>query len=145
MQGSIDKNSAETLHGLGQEKSRRWTAGRETIVKRKKHSAPEIVAKLRQADKMVAEGSLQSDIARRLGVSVMTYYRWRHDQATQEEPSFAESREHKSGDHAAAKREQAVRMGELQLENSRLRRLVADILLEKMKLEENGVSRKRLA
>ncbi|SDR64045.1 Homeodomain-like domain-containing protein [Rhizobiales bacterium GAS113] len=93
---------------------------------------------------MVAEGSLQSDIARRLGVSVMTYYRWRHDQATQEEPSFAESREHKSRDHAA-KREQAVRMGELQLENSRLRRLVADILLEKMKLEENGVSRKRLA
>ncbi|SEF14589.1 Homeodomain-like domain-containing protein [Rhizobiales bacterium GAS191] len=111
---------------------------------RKRHSASEIVAKLRQADKMVAAGTLQSDIARKLGVSVMTYYRWRHGQATQEERSFAESHEHKSRDHVT-KRERAVRMGELQLENSLLRRLVADLLLEKVKLEENTVSRKRFA
>jgi transposase len=132
------------LLGAREEIWRRWTAGRETIVTRKRHSALEIVAKLSQADKMAVAGTLQRDIARKLGVSVMTYYRWRHGQATQEEPSFADSREHKSRDHVT-KREQAARMGELQLENSRLRRLVADLLLEKMQLEENAIGRKRLA
>jgi putative transposase len=83
--------------------------------KKRKHSKAEIAAKLAQANDLATQGKLQSHIARTLGVSVMTLYRWRKmpsDQTTH------------------------TRIAELQLENSRLRRLVADLLLEKMKLEE---------
>ncbi|MBV9754830.1 MAG: transposase [Hyphomicrobiales bacterium] len=105
------------------------------MVKRRRHSAPEIIAKLRQADEMAAEGRLQSDIARSLGVSVMTYHRWRHGRPALEGAKVAERREHRSKD-PATKAENVARLDELQLENSRLRRLVTDLLLEKVRLEE---------
>lgn len=105
------------------------------MVKRKRHSAPEIIAKLRQADEMAAEGRLQSDIARSLGVSVMTYHRWRNGRSSLEGPKLAERRDHKPRDHFT-QTGNAARVGELQLENSRLRRLVTDLLLEKVRLEE---------
>lgn len=104
------------------------------MVKRRRHSAPEIIAKLRQADEMAAEGRLQSDIARSLGVSVMTYHRWRSGRPALE-GSKAERRAQRPKD-PAAKAENAARLDELQLENSRLRRLVTDLLLEKVRLEE---------
>jgi hypothetical protein len=105
------------------------------MVKRKRHSAPEIIAKLRQADEMVAEGRLQSDIARSLGVSVMTYHRWRNDRLALEGSKLAEKREQPSKE-PALRAENAARPDGLQLENSRLRRLVTDLLLEKVRLEE---------
>jgi putative transposase len=118
-----------------QEKLEGRSIGWEIIVKRKRHSAPEIVAKLRQADEMAAEGRLQSDIARALGVSVMTYHRWRTGRPALEAIRPTGRREHKLRDHLS-EREQAARVEELRLENTRLRRLVTDLLLEKAKLEE---------
>jgi putative transposase len=105
------------------------------MVKRKRHTAPEIMAKLRQADEMAAEGRIQSDIARALGVSVMTYHRWRNGRPALDRPTPAEGRDHKPKDHLT-EGETVARLGELRLENSRLRRLVTDLLLEKVRLEE---------
>ena len=102
------------------------------MVKRRRHSAPEIIAKLRQADEMAAEGKIQSDIARTLGVSVMTYHRWRNGR-----PALEGAKTEKRGaKDPVIKAENAARLDELQLENSRLRRLVTDLLLEKVRLEE---------
>ena len=47
------------------------------MAKKKKHSRVEIAAKLAQANDLATQGKLQSEIARTLGVSVMTLYRWR--------------------------------------------------------------------
>lgn len=95
---------------------------------RKKHSEEEIAAKLAQATQMAAQGKLQSDIARALGVSVMTLHRWRHTPAARRFAAVATDR--MGGD------DQSKRISELQIENLRLRQLVTDLLLEKMKLEE---------
>jgi hypothetical protein len=90
-----------------------------------KHSKAEISAKLAQAGDLATQGKLQSEIARTLGVSVMTLHRWRKmSPAGLNEASQLDQAPH------------ADRIAELQLENSRLRRLVTDLLLEKMKLEE---------
>jgi putative transposase len=89
------------------------------------HSRVEIAAKLAQANDLATRGKLQSDIARTLGVSVMTLHRWRkasHGPRGVAQPNWARGR--------------GNRIAELQLENSRLRRLVTDLLLEKIKLEE---------
>src|SRR5215467_7188964 len=91
------------------------------MAKKKRHSRVEIVSKLAQANDLVTQGKLQSEIARTLGVSVMTLHRWRKEAS---QPDQAPS----GGD----------RIIELQLENSRLRRLVTDLLLEKVRREEAG-------
>jgi putative transposase len=46
---------------------------------RKRHSAEEIVAKLRQADVLLAQGQTGADVAQVLGVTETTYYRWRSE------------------------------------------------------------------
>src|SRR5262249_53037358 len=77
-------------------------------------------------------GELQSEIARTLGVSVMTLHRWRK---APPRPQFAlvATVEGREPDRTRGADD---RIAELQLENSRLRRLVTDLLLEKVKLEE---------
>jgi putative transposase len=95
-----------------------------------KHSRTEIQSKLAQANDLAAQGRLQSDIARTLGISVMTLHRWRKA-ATPMPPAVTNETtqfEHELG--------QGSHTEETRLENSRLRRLVTDLLLEKMKLEE---------
>ena len=96
------------------------------MAKKKRHSRVEIVSKLAQANDLATQGKLQSEIARTLGVSVMTLHRWRKASATHEPGQPYRAR--RGGD----------RIAEIQLENSRLRRLVTDLLLEKIKLEEAG-------
>ena len=100
------------------------------MAKKRKHAKAEIAAKLAQADELASQGKLQSEIARTLGVSVMTLHRWR------KLPSAAQAVP--TGLNGSSRTDQApeARIGELQLENSRLRRLVTDLLLEKMRLEE---------
>ena len=98
------------------------------MVKREKHSRAEIASKLAQGNELAAQGNLQSEIARALGVSVMTLYRWRKPR-----PGSHPIRE---AGQADGMRGPGDRIAELQLENSRLRRLVTDLLLEKVKLEE---------
>jgi len=99
------------------------------MAKRKKHSRAEIASKLAQANDLATQGKLQSAIARTLGVSVMTLHRWR-------KASQGPQPAHAVVQFNGPPRSQGDRMAELQLENSRLRRMVTDLLLEKVKLEE---------
>ena len=56
----------------------------DAMAKQKRHSKVEIATKLAQADDLARQGKPQSEIARTLGVSVMTLHRWRKASATQE-------------------------------------------------------------
>src|SRR4051794_22643767 len=94
-----------------------------TMGKKKRHTREEVGAKLAQAEKLEAEGKLQNDIARSLGVSVMTLHRWRKMPAG--------SREMTAGleDSVSQSRSEPAQVDDLKLENSRLRRLVRPSLL----------------
>jgi transposase-like protein len=99
---------------------------------RKRHSSEEIAIKLHQADAMTEGGKRQGEIARALGVSIMTYHRWRKAR-----PPRAESAPSSPvTGHVPAPAAELARIAELRLENDRLRRLVTDLLLEKIRLEE---------
>jgi len=84
---------------------------------RKRHSAEEIVAKLRQADVLLTQGQTGADVARVLGVTETTYYRWRSE-------------------FGGLKGDQVKRLKELEQENTRLRKAVADLTLDKLILKE---------
>jgi len=88
------------------------------MAKKRRHSRAEIATKLAQANELATRGKLQSEIARTLGVS-----------GAQPAHETGEPGQTRGGDDRIAK---------LQLENSRLRRLVTDLLLEKIKLEESA-------
>jgi putative transposase len=102
------------------------------MARRGKHSNAEIAAKLARADELGTQGKLQEEIARTLGVSVMTLHRWR---------KAAEASGIALGDRAkprpVARALHRGRVAELQQENELLRKLVTDLLLEKMKLGES--------
>jgi putative transposase len=107
------------------------------IGRRKKHSTEEIATKLAQANELATQGKLQSEIARTLGVSTMTLHRWRkRPLGPRPSPAIHEMSQ------PERTRSAADRIAGLQLENSRLRRLVTDLLLEKVKLEEAAQSKK---
>ncbi|WP_238273001.1 IS3 family transposase [Methylobacterium cerastii] len=83
-----------------------------------KHPKPEeIVAKLRQADVLISQGQSVADAIRALGVSSVTYYRWRRE-------------------FGGLKSDQVRRMKSLETENARLRKAVADLTLDKLILQE---------
>src|SRR5215831_135928 len=100
------------------------------MVKKRRHSRAEIATKLAQANELAMRGKLQGEIARTLGVSMMTLHRWRK---ASHEPQPV----HETGEPGQT-RGGGDRIAELQLENSRLRRLVTDLLLEKINLEETA-------
>ncbi|MFZ0426185.1 MAG: helix-turn-helix domain-containing protein [Xanthobacteraceae bacterium] len=106
--------------------------------KKKRHTDAEIISKMQEASALAAHGHNQSDIAEALGISVMTFHRWRKAMAQQQQPrlaSIAETTPPAPGaDHPEPHGQ--VRIAELQLENTRLRRLVTDLLLERMRLED---------
>ena len=105
---------------------------------RKRHSREEIATKLLQSDKMVEEGKLQAEIARVLGVSLMTYHRWRKArQPASSVGAAATPNAKENNDLVLGKRDLLGRISQLHSENSRLRRLVTDLLLETDKLEES--------
>ena len=108
---------------------------------KKRHSEAEISAKLEEAQALLAQGKRQQDVARALGISVMTFHRWRKAQNERLQATTHEtagSPETVNYDSAPERRQ---RIAELQLENTRLRRLVTDLLLEKIKLEESSSAR----
>ena len=84
---------------------------------RKRHTAEEIVAKLRQVDVLMAQGRPVADAVRSIGVTEVTYYRWRNE-------------------YGGLKGDQVKRLKELETENSRLRRAVSDLTLDKLILAE---------
>ncbi len=97
---------------------------------------PEIAAKLHRADQMATDGMLQSDIARALGVSVMTYHRWRASRAASAKTGETPVVEARPQIARTVEREQTGELERLQIENFRLRKLLTDLLLEKARLEE---------
>jgi putative transposase len=116
-------------------------------VSRQRHTASEIATKLAMADDMLAQGRLHSDIAKSLSISVMTYHRWRKARGALA-PAGTKPVIIPDQADGLPEREQMARIRELQLENSRLRRLVTDLLLEKVKLEEgvrNSIADRRTA
>ena len=84
---------------------------------RKRYKPEEIVAKLRQVDVLVSQGASMADAVRQIGVSEVTFYRWRQE-------------------FGGLKIEQVKRLKDLELENSRLRRAVSDLTLDKLILTE---------
>jgi putative transposase len=109
---------------------------------RRHHSQKDVEAKLRQADEMVANGRTQKEISRALGISVMTYHRWRRSRP--EQPLEVHPEAHAEVRSAAPVVAAASmtfvprpdQLSTLEVENERLRRLVTDLLLEKMALQE---------
>ena len=83
----------------------------------RKHSAEEIIGKLREAEIVQAQGGTVADACRRIGVTEQTYYRWRKE-------------------YGGLKVDQARRMKDLEQENARLRRAVSDLTLDKLILQE---------
>jgi transposase-like protein len=83
----------------------------------KKHTPEEIIGKLREAEIVQAQGGTVADACRRIGVTEQTYFRWRKE-------------------FGGLKLDQARRMKELETENARLRRAVADLTLDKLILKE---------
>jgi uncharacterized protein YjcR len=104
------------------------------LMRKQRHSPAEIATKLRQSDAMSKDGVAMAKIAEALGISVMTYHRWR--KARGAAPATAVTTGAKLVD-TPADGDQINRIKQLELENSRLRRLLADILLEKAELQES--------
>ena len=84
---------------------------------RKRHTAEEIVAKLRQVDVLMAQDRPMADAVRAIGVTEVTYYRWRNE-------------------YGGLRGDQVKRLKELETENGRLRRAVSDLTLDKLILAE---------
>jgi transposase-like protein len=84
---------------------------------RKRFSPEQIIAKLREAEIELSKGRAVAQVVRKLGVSEQTYYRWRKA-------------------YGGMRVDQAKRLKELEAENARLKRLVADLSLDKEILKE---------
>jgi putative transposase len=90
---------------------------RRTVMKRRRHTPEQIVRKLREADRMLGEGSEVPEVCKALEVSEVTYHRWR-------------------AQFGGMKADDVKRLKELERENSQLKRLVADKELENLALKE---------
>ena len=84
---------------------------------KKRYSVEQIINHLRGADVLLAQGQTVGEICRRIGVSEQSYYRWRRE-------------------YGGLKVEQAWRLKELEQENARLKRAVAELTLDKLILKE---------
>ena len=104
----------------------------------KRHTEAEIAAKLVEADALVAEGQTQDAIAQVLGISVMTFHRWRKAYPHVLRSKAAGASEIDAHLLVAQPSDPGHdnRYAALKLENMRLRKLVTDLLLEKMRLED---------
>src|SRR5262249_19298554 len=101
----------------------------------KGNSKKEVNALLGHADELAAQGKLQKDIARLLGVSVMTLHRWRKSHGSKQSAGPIGRSDAESNRLLTADTEALIE--ELERENARLRVLVTDLLLEKTRLEES--------
>jgi putative transposase len=83
----------------------------------KRHKPEEIVAKLRQVDVLTSQGQSVADAVRSIGITEVTYYRWRRE-------------------YGGLKSDQVKRLKALETENGRLRRAISDLTLDKLILQE---------
>jgi transposase-like protein len=84
---------------------------------RKGYTAEQIINKLREAEVLISQGATTIETSRKIGVTEQTYYRWRKE-------------------YGGMRVEQAKRLKELEKENGRLKKLVADISLDNAILKE---------
>jgi len=84
---------------------------------RKRFTVEQIINHLREAEVLLAQGQRVGDICRRLSIAEQTYYRWRRE-------------------YGGLKLDQAKRLKDLEQENARLKRAVADLTLDKLILKE---------
>src|SRR5918993_174257 len=99
---------------------------RRTWMSRKRHKPEEIVAKLRQVDVLVSQGQSVADAVRSIGVTEVTYYRWRQE-------------------FGGLKSDQVKRLKDLETENARLRRAVSDLTLDKLILQYGRYGYRKIA
>ena len=86
-------------------------------MKRKRHTPEEIIKKLREAEGLLAAGKSVEEVCRVLGTSAATYQRWKSQ-------------------YGGVKKDALKRLRELEKENARLKRAVADLTLDKAILKE---------
>jgi len=86
-------------------------------MKRKRHTPQQVVRKLQEAQAALAAGRELAAVCQMLGISEQTYYRWKKK-------------------YGGMKAEEARRLAALEEENSRLKKLVADLALDKQILTE---------
>jgi putative transposase len=84
---------------------------------KKKHTAEAIITKLREAEVMQSKGVGMAEILRQLGISDATFYKWRKE-------------------YGGLRIDQAKKLKQLEQENSRLKRLVADLSMDNAILKE---------
>jgi putative transposase len=90
---------------------------KEGIMPRIKHTVEQIITKLREAEVALSKGQSVVQVCRTLGITEQTYYRWRNE-------------------YGGRKIDQVKRLKELERENNRLKRAVADLTLDKLILKE---------
>jgi transposase-like protein len=90
---------------------------RMNTVQHRRHTPEQVIRKLREADKLLADGADVATVARHLEVSEQTYHRWRNQ-------------------FGGMKADDAKRLKELERENSQLKRIVADLTLDNSALKE---------
>ena len=86
-------------------------------MKRKRYSPEQIIAMLREAEVKISQGMAVGEVSRKLGIAEQTYYRWRKE-------------------YGGLKTTQAKKMKDLEKENTRLKKAVADLTLDKLILQE---------
>ncbi len=84
---------------------------------KKGYTPEQIINKLREAEVLISQGATAGEASRKIGVTEQTYYRWRKE-------------------YGGMRIEQAKRLKEVEKENARLKKLVADISLDNAILKE---------
>jgi transposase-like protein len=84
---------------------------------KQRHTAEQIISKLREAEVLTSKGMAVEEVLRQLGISDATYYKWRKE-------------------FGGLRVDQAKRLKELEQENSRLRKVVADLTIDNSILKE---------
>jgi putative transposase len=84
---------------------------------KKRHTAEQIISKLREAEILLAKGTKMPQVCRKLGITEQTYYRWRKE-------------------YGGVRTDQVKRLKELEKENGRLKKVVADLTLDNAILKE---------
>ncbi len=84
---------------------------------KKRHTAEQIISKLREAEILLSKGTKMPQVCRKIGITEQTYYRWRKE-------------------YGGVRRDQVKRLKQLEKENGRLKKVVADLTLDNAILKE---------
>ena len=84
---------------------------------KKRHTAEQIISKLREAEILLAKGTKMLQVCRQIGITEQTYYRWRKE-------------------YGGVRTDQVKRFKEVEKENVRLKKIVADLTLDNAILKE---------